>query len=354
MWRRLAMKFCVDFDTGDMIRCWVVPDNPIAISRIVIKIDGRRNVPLEASLTEDAFRAMGWHSTGQCAFHITEAHVPGLPQLSHLEIYEADTNVLLYRRKPAAECVQRRLLLINTSVNPETALQGMLFRHFQQSSFGIGAMSEEILKSTLEGRALSSCFLSGALSIPRYEHLFPPDLMLSTALIHDPHVEMATRLCWLRDRAEAAADPGRRWRLGRLAEAAAFTTEYDLADVKSLKRLFRMLPEPAYHFLYNPLTRQFGTRLPDDRVHPGNSIVAIEILARVGIVGHRSYFEAFATTLLDELGIQDTVPKPDPIPAEVLALADRLRGVKAVADMLVFDIAMADAVLSSVSKSWSR
>ena len=35
-------------------------------------------------------------------------------------------------------------------------------------------------------------------------------------------------------------------------------------------------------------------------------------------------------------------------------LADRLRGVKAVADMLFFDIAMADAVLSSVSKSWSR
>ena len=347
-----GMRFFVDFDSGDMIRCWVVPDNPVAVSRIVVKVDGRREAELSASIVDDTFRSLGWHSTGQCTFVITEMEVPGLARMPRLEIYDADTNVLVHRRCPQDGLVQGRLLLINASINPENALQGLFFRHFQQSYFGIGKMSEEVLKSALETQSLTSAFLSGALTIPRFEHLFPPEKYLTTVLVHDPHVEMATRLFWLRERAEIAADPARNWRLGKLAEAATFAAEYDFEDPKSLKRLFRMLPEPAYHLLYNPLTRQFGTRLPDDRLHPGNSIVAIEILARVGIVGHRDYYDAFVSTVLDRLGIADAIPRPEPIPAEVAALAQRLKGIRAVADMLVFDVAMADAVLSSVAKSW--
>lgn len=346
------MRFHVDFDSGETIRCWVVPDNPLAVSRVVVKVDGRRGAEIPASVTDDTFRSLGWHSTGQCTFVITEVEVPGLSQMPRLEIYDADTNVLVHRRRPQEGLVQGRLLLINTSIHPENALQGLLFRHFQQSYFGIGRMSEEVLKSAVDTHNLTSAFLSGALVIPRFEHMFAPERCLTTVLVHDPHVEMATRLCWLRDRAEIAADPARSWRLGRLAEAADFAAEYDFEDAKSLKRLFRMLPEPAYHLLYNPLTRQFGTRLPDDRVHPGNSIVAIEILARVGIVGHRNYYAAFVSTLLDRLGIADAVPRPEPIPAEVLALAERLKGIRAVTDMLLFDVAMADAVLSSVAKNW--
>lgn len=346
------MRFFVDFDNGDQIRFWVVPDNPLAISRVVVKVDGRREVEVGATIVDDTFRNLGWHSTGQCSFQITEAEMPGLAETPRLEIYDADTNVLVHRRRPAEGLFQGRLLLINTSIKPENVLQGLLFKHFQQSYFGIGRLSEEVLKSAIETHQLTSAFLSGALTIPRFEHLFPPERALTTVLVHDPHVEMATRLVWLRERAEVAADSARSWRLGKLAEAASFVSEYDLTDPKSLKRLFRMLPESAYHLLYNPLTRQFGTRMPEDRVHPGNSIVAIEILARVGIVGHRNYFEAFATTLLDQLGIAESVPKPEPIPTEVLDLAERLRSLRAVADMLVFDVAMSDAVLSSVSKNW--
>lgn len=346
------MRFLMDYDSGHEILGWVVPDNPLAISRVSVVSDGRRLAEVSASIVDEAFKRNGWHSTGQCTYRVTEAEVPGLAGLPRLEIYDADTNVLVHRRCPTEGIVQGRLLLINTGIHPEHALQGMLFKHFQQSYFGIGRMSEEVLKSAAAPYFMTSSFLSGAIVIPRFEHLFPPEQFLTTVLVHDPYVEMATRLFWLRERAEMAADPARSWRLGTLAEAATFAAEYDFEDVKSLKRLFRMLPEPAYHLLYNPLTRQFGTRLPDDRLHPGNSIVAIEILARVGIVGHRRYYEAFVSTLLDRLGVSDTVPRPEPIPAEVTALAERLKTVRAVSDMLVFDVAMTDAVLSSVAKSW--
>ena len=348
------MRFLIDFDVGDRIRGWIVPDNPLAVSRVVVSVDGRRVAEVPATITEPVFQQNGWHSTGQCVFDLTEAEVPGLSTLPVVELYDADTNVLAYRRAPREALIDRRVLLINTGIQPEAGLQTALFPFFQQSYFNLHRLSDEIVTSILGNATPTSQLVSGAITVPRYEHFFPAERMLSAILVQDPYVEMATRMLWLKARSKVAADADAGWRIGRYAEAALFVDSYDYTDAKSLKRFFRMLPETAYHLLYNPLTRQLGTRLPDDRVHPGNSIVAIEILARLGVVGHRTYFEAFASTLFDQIGLEGTVPVPAPVPIpnEALALAERLRAVKDVADMLVFDIAMSDAVLLSLAKSW--
>lgn len=347
------MRFHVDYDHGHLVRGWVVPDNPVAISRVAITIDGERVAELPARITDDAIRAAGWHSTGQCVFQITTDDVPALAEARRLEIHDVETNVLIYRRAPIAQFVRKKVLLLNSSIHPETVIQTAMFEHFQQSYFGIENFSEEMLRSLFESPSLISSFQSGAITFPRYETYLHGEDTLTTLLVHDPFVEMATRLVWLRTRSPVAADPRQRWRLGTLAEAAEFVEDHDFEDPRSLKRLFRTMPESAYHLLYNPLTRQFGTRLPDDRLHPGNSIVAIEILSRVGIVGHRDFFDAFVTTLFDHLQIRAPIPSPEPIPAEVRVLAQRLRALKAAQDMLIFDVAMADAVLAAVSKSWT-
>ncbi|MEA1834801.1 hypothetical protein U8607_22150 [Methylobacterium durans] len=347
------MRFFVDFDRGDLIRFWMTPDNPTAIGRVAVSVGGRRVAEVPATIVDPNIRAFGWHATGQCTYELTEAEVPGLPGLPELEIHDLDTNLLIYRRASAEGLCQSKVLLINTGIKPETVIQGLMYKHFQQSYFGLGKLTEDMLRCIFESGTIASSFLSGSIVVPRYENFLPPDQILTAALIHDPHVEMATRMLWLRAQADLGADPGQVWRLGRLAEAATFMTEFDLLDLKSLKRLFRLLPEPAYRLLYNPLTRQLGTRLPDDRVHPGNSIVAVEILSRIGIVGHRDAFEAFVATLLDRLEIQDTVPAPEPIPADVIDLAGRLRQVRPVDDMLIFDTVMADVVRSSVAKAWT-
>ncbi len=354
--RRLTfrdMRYFIDHDQGDSIRGWIVPDNPLAISRVVVSVDGRRVAEVPASFTDEAFKRNGWHATGQCTFMVTPAEVPGLPELPRLELYDADTNVLVYRRVPPEGRVRLRTMLINTGIEPETALQAALFPHFQHCYFGVHKLPDEILTCVLTGPAAPSAFLSGAVTIPRYENFLTPDLMITAILLQEPQIEMATRMLWLKARAGDAADPARSWRLGPLAEAASFAAEYDFTDVKSLKRFFRMLPEPAYRLLYNPLTRQLGTRMPEDRLHPGNSIAAIEILARVGIVGHKTRFSAFASTLFDRLGIAAPIPTLPAVPAETQALAERLKSVKAVEEMIVFDVAMSDAVKASVDKSWS-
>ncbi|MDP4024134.1 hypothetical protein Q8W71_16005 [Methylobacterium sp. NEAU 140] len=346
------MRFFITYDNSHAICGWIVPDNPLAISRVAVSVEGKRIAEVEAQHIDPVFKQSGLHSTGQCTFIITAADIPQIADLTHLELYDADTNVLVYRRAPREGTVEQRVMLINTGIEPETTLQTALFPHFHMSHFGIHRMSDEILTSILTNRTEPSLLLSGAIVVPRYEDQMTPDLMLTGILLQEPHVELATRMLWLKARAEEAADPARRWRLGRLADAATFAQDYDLTDLKSLRRYFRMLPEPAYHLLYNPLTRLLGTRMPDDRLHPGNSIAAIEVLARVGIVGHRTRFDAFAQTLFDRLELDRPIPAMPEPSAEARALAERLRAVRPVDEMLVFDIAMSDAVKDSIDKSW--
>ncbi|MGT2482113.1 hypothetical protein ACU4GR_32260 [Methylobacterium oryzae CBMB20] len=238
------MRYFIDHDQGDSIRGWIVPDNPLAISRVVVAVDGRRVAEVPASVIDEAFKRNGWHATGQCTFVVTEAEVPGLSEIPRLELYDADTNVLVYRRVPTEGQVRLRTMLINTGIEPEIVLQTALFPYFQHCYFGIHKLPDEILSCVLAGPAAPSALLSGAVTIPRYENFMTPDLMVTAILLQEPQIEMAARMRWLKARAADAADPARSWRLGPLAEAAAFADGYDFSDVKSLKRFFRMLPEP--------------------------------------------------------------------------------------------------------------
>ena len=121
-----------------------------------VELDGRRVAEVPASVTDETFRRHGWHATGQCTFVLTAAEVPGLPDLPRLELYDADTNVLIYRRMPAAGQIPLRVMLINTGLEPETLLQAALFPHFQHSYFGIHKLPDEIMTCVLTGSAAPS------------------------------------------------------------------------------------------------------------------------------------------------------------------------------------------------------
>lgn len=348
------MRFFVDGDEGHAINGWVVPDNPVAISRVHVSADGRSVAEIPATGVMPELREAGLHSTGQCRFQVNEENVPGLAELPRVEVRDVDTNVLIHRRIPDHGLCRQKAVLINTGIHPETVLQAALYPHFQHSYFRAGKFSEQVLSVIFDNPTLGSCLVSGALVYPRYEPHFVHQDILTMILVQEPFVEMASRMLWLRDRAALADDPVQNWRLGDLVEAARFTADYDYADPKSLKRFFRMLPEPAYRLLYNPLTRLLGTRFPEDPIMPANSIIAVEVLSRIGLVGHRAYFEAFAATVFDRLGIDAPVPAPAPIAPEAHALADRLRTLRDVQDFLNFDVVMSEAVQRSIAKIWAN
>ena len=58
------MRFFIDYDDGRSIRGWIVPDNPLAISRVVFAVEGRRVAEVVASVVDEAFRRDGSHAAG--------------------------------------------------------------------------------------------------------------------------------------------------------------------------------------------------------------------------------------------------------------------------------------------------
>ena len=106
------MRFLLSSDEGDVIRGWVVPDNPLAISRVSVSIEGRRVAEVSAIHTDPNFIHLGWHATGQCHFEIRDTDVPGLAGIERLEIYDVDTNVMIYRRTPDAGLTDKKAILL--------------------------------------------------------------------------------------------------------------------------------------------------------------------------------------------------------------------------------------------------
>ena len=238
------MRFYVDHDLGALSRCWVAPDNPVAISRIYVTLEGRRVAELDAWLVDDVIRLQGWHSTGQCVFEITDAQAPGISQARRVELYDADTNVLIYRRSPRTDLIQAKVVLVDTSIIGDSAIQSVLFDHFQQSYFGVGTLSDEVLRVLFESPWMTSSFFSGLILMPRYEGSFVGDEILTTTLIHDPYVEMATRLLWLKARAAITADPAQAWRrlAGRMRKPREIAVLMEVAGWREAEAQSRNVP----------------------------------------------------------------------------------------------------------------
>lgn len=347
------MKFALDVDDGNAITGWVAPDNQLAVSRVRVTVEGRPVLEVSATEVDPGIRANGWHATGQCRFIINEGNLPGISEIRDLEIHDADTNVLIHRRSSRSDFCEKKLIFINASIKQESSLLESLYPHFESSYFNINKLPEEILSNMLGNPYSKSRLFAGPILIPRYEGEYDFGNVLSALLVEDPFVEMARRMLWLRARTTLAEDDAQSWRLGELSEAVRFAADFDYDDLKSLKRFFRMLPEEAYRLLFNPLTRVLATRLPDDRIFPANSIIAVEVLSRFGIVGHRNHYDAFAATVFDQLGIVAQPPSSPPIPTEILAFAERLRGIKAAVDFLVFDEVISRSVQEAVARNWA-
>lgn len=348
------MKFFVNPDVSRGIHFWIAPDNNNAISRVYIVVDGRRVAEISAWLFDDQIRSSGWHSTGQCMFRITDAEVPEISGADRLEILDADTNVLIFRSVRNKEFLRRKVLFAETSIKPNRILTSSLFDRFQYSYSNINRLPEETISSILGGPWLTSSLICGSILFPRYEGYFSDENSLTSIIIHDPYIEMARRLLWLKSQVQIALDASQKWRVGDLLESVIFIADYNFDNPKDISRFFQLMPEKCYYLLYNPLCRQFGTSTPGERFSPAHSITAMEVISRSNVVGHSNFFEAFYETLTYQLGIDDTVPVLLPIENEIRYLSKQLQSNKVAQSMVSFDVAISDAVSQLVESNWRQ
>jgi hypothetical protein len=146
------MLFSVDEDVGGRVESWVMPDNPAVTSRVIVDFDAEHHVVIEAFVYRPLLKQNGLHNTGVCGFALDDNN--GLAAANWLQIFDADTNLLLYRRRP------------------DTGITDKRCTGWSRSSFA------RRRSTTCFCRA--SAWASGARSLPRGDHPLDPGTALYT------------------------------------------------------------------------------------------------------------------------------------------------------------------------------
>lgn len=347
------MIFNVIHVSREVIHLWVTPDNPLGVPRIRVVANGRETRIMQPNESHPILKEWGWHATGECGFGLSEDTLPGMMGADRLEIYEADHNILLYRRPRGDDAARRRVFWLDYGIAKERAIQGALFPHFEMSYFNIQNLPQDVLNSVIQIKSTDSLCLAGSLFFRPYESLIHTNEFLRVILVQDPYVELATRLHWLRARASGEGEDGREWRRAEIEAPCAFAAELKFGDVGDMRRAFKRIDVPSFNWLSNPLTRHLACNLPNEQPREAHAFTALDTISRFDVVGHRGFWRPFVVSLFDRLGREGEAPREPVVPDAVLELAAHLREIRPAAELVALDLDLSEAVANTVAKFWS-
>ena len=249
----------------------------------------------------------GRHSTGLCGFTIDDAMLPGLADLADLEIVDAATDILVYRRHAAPDLMEGATFRLETHLLPLWRLDEIFATRFRYWYKGIDRHGRETATQVF-CLDKSSIYASGRLLYKNFEYYLAKGVR-TFATIRHPHDELAERLLVLQNignRAEQLLGS----RDALILEAAiAFAGELKTLDEAELKKAFRKLPPETAAALSNPLTRQLTTNTPDEMPTSGSVAAALDVLSSFEVVGLRSDEHRFIDALSAAMGLpRDTFP----------------------------------------------
>jgi hypothetical protein len=319
------MLFNIEIDDGNRIVGYLVPDDFSSSPSVRIS-DGARDLVVLPCLEErTALVAAGRHATGRCGFTIDETIVAGLSQQAALELYDNDTNILIYRRRPHSQVTHKRIFRLETHLFPLWRLDDSIERHFQYFHKGIERHGRETATQVFLLNNSTSLYLSGRLIFKSYEN-YINETFSCIALVRDPYMELAERLLTLKhisgigDELLGARD------MMTYGPAISFAEAIE-NDEKVLRRVFGAMPKMAITNLANPLTRLLAARTADEVPTKGAIATALGTLSSFAIVGLRERQDLFTEELADLLGTPADLLPSIPEFATSAELADQLRRV---------------------------
>lgn len=318
------MLFSLESDGGDHILFYLVPDAHSEIPRAQVVVGGEPVLEWEANELREAVRVAGRHESGRCGFRLDCSMLPELPSIADLEIYEATSNLLVYRRRPPG-AVAKKVFRLEPHLLPMLAFERSVKPYFhycarQIENHGLESATQMFLVARID-----SIYLSGRINYKNFDFyidsVFEPVVFLS-----DPHVLLAERLLVLAKLWQAG-------KLGALSErdamllepAAAFAAELPMNDGRGLKRALRNPPEEVAVALVNPVTRLLTAKTPSEMPRPGALSTALDTIAAFTIVGVEGDEHGFRDTFAQLIGADPDSLDPPSIPGAVAQLADLLR-----------------------------
>jgi hypothetical protein len=348
------MLFNIEVDEGARIVGYLVPDSFSGAPSLRIT-DGHQDLlVLPCQEERPALVVAGRHATGRCGFTIDERVVEGLSRQEGLELYDAETNILIYRRRPSSRVKHKRIFRLETHLFPLWRLDDGVGGYFQYFHKGIERHGRETATQVFLLNNSTSLYLSGRLIFKAYEN-YINDTFHCVALLHDPYWELAERLLTLKhirkfgDELLGARD------MMAYGGAISFAETIE-NDEKVLRRAFASMPKMAVANLANPLTRQLAARASDEAPSKGAIASALDTLSSFAIVGVRERQDLFLEQLAHLLGTSSDSLLPIPDFAATGPLAERLKQLPEAELLIEQDLEIYHQVKSAVDKAmdeWS-
>lgn len=322
------MLFSIEEDTGDYVTCYLVPDAFSAVPTIRVMSAGEELLLLEANETRDALVIARRHESGQCGFSFDAQQIPGLKDIEDLEIYDAKSGVLVYRR-PSMSDIQKKVIRIETHLFPLWQFDEALQPRFQYFAKGIESLGSETTTQLFLLNKVNSVYLSGRILYKNYAYYIEAGFE-TIVILQDPYEELAERLFVLSKMRQFGSEHfGLRNGIGMqdammFAEAIVANNDV-MSDDKALRRLLRNMPRQVAAVLSNPLVRELTAGTPDEM--PGRNAVAtsLDLLSGAAVIGLRPDPDMFIDAVSEFLKIDRASLPAVPRFAKVPAFGDTLR-----------------------------
>ncbi len=314
---------------------WVVPDNPGAVPAIIVSTDGGRTRRREdTNWFRPDLKDLRIHSTGNCGFVMTVENLPEMAGDDPFEIYEAESNLLVYRRAPK-DCVRTRVLFLHGQMMERCNLVRHLSNDFQMVYSDVEFIPEEALIHIFYGFS-TSCLVSGAFLFSNYRGMVERQDYVRTALLIDPVWELAASFSFLRTIAHANPVSDNWRNLGRDGLVAQFK-DVDLTHPGEINRAIKQLSEHDYAMLCNPLVRRFSAKLIDEPIQPSHVPKALDAIADFEVIGFDDEFPVFQELLSDHLDRDCSTMEHEQDTPEFAAIVEAVSRSRAATEMLIHD-----------------
>jgi hypothetical protein len=343
------MLFSIEEDTGERIAGYIVPDGYSDVPTIRVCNKGKELYKFLANEKREALVHAGRHETGQCGFSIDTSVLPNIRDLVDLELFEADSDILVYRR-PQPHNIKKKLLRLETHLFPLWTLDDAIAPQFQYFAKGIENLGRETVTQLFLLNRVESVYLSGKILYKNYGYYIESGFQ-TLVILQDPYAELAERLLVLsKIRQIGTAHLGIRESVA-LEPAMDFAETLPTRDEKALRRALRKMPENVTTLLANPLVRQLAAASPDEMPSGAAVAAGLDILANSALVGLRhepgKFLQGFAELLEIEADLLPRLPQF----ATVAPLAQLLRNSGEVDRILEKDIELYHYVEAAFNKS---
>lgn len=331
------MQFHVDSDFGDAVVGWVLPDNPGATPSISATTADGRAVKFKANVFRPDLKELGVHNTGMVGFRIDTSMLPNLKASDEIEIRDADTDVLIFRRFREDRHAPIKLMRFELTAMPQVSIESAFSRRFAATYHAVERYPFDTLFAVLNSSWTTSQYLSGRPHLTRYLQLLKDRNFKTAILLRDPIEELAERLFFLKfavskSRPEYIAD-----HLTGLTPLLELAERLDFNDDNSLVSTLNGLSESEQQALSNPFVRTLACSA-DEVAQNIHVSTALENLANLDLVGIHEMFDRFKKDVATMIGVDVIGNERLSSISSVPEIARKLGRLRAVHRLLALDI----------------